>query len=77
MFNPSEFETLAKKLFSALPPSLQTFEKEIQQQFKDILCAAFTNMDLLTRDEFDAQTKVLARTREKVEKLQECVDKLL
>jgi BMFP domain-containing protein YqiC len=46
-------------------------------QFKDILQATFTRMDLLTREEFDAQVKVLARTREKVEALQQQLDELL
>ncbi len=34
-------------------------------------------MDLVTRDEFDVQTKVLTRTREKLERLQKQVDDLL
>jgi BMFP domain-containing protein YqiC len=77
MFNSSQFESLAKKLCAALPSHLQTIESEIQHQFKDILTAAFARMELLTREEFDVQTKVLARTREKVESLQKQVDSLL
>jgi BMFP domain-containing protein YqiC len=71
MFEPKQFEELAKKLFRALPKSLQTFEEEIQQNFKEILHAAFTRMDLVTREEFDVQIKVLLRTREKVEALED------
>lgn len=71
MFDPKQFDELAKSLFSALPTSLQNIEKDIQQKFKEILQAAFTRMDLVTREEFDVQSKVLARTREKVELLQQ------
>ena len=46
-------------------------------QFNDILQATFTRMDLLTREEFDVQVKVLARTREKVDALQQQLDELL
>ena len=77
MFDPKNFEELAQKLYTALPTSLQNFENEIQQKFKDILQSAFSHMDLVTREEFDVQIKVLARTREKVEALQMQVDALL
>lgn len=77
MFAPKQLEDLAKKLFSALPSSLQNLETDIQQQFKDIITATFARMDLVTREEFDVQTKVLARTREKIDMLQAQVDALL
>lgn len=72
-----QFEDLAKKLYNALPESLQNLENEIQDKFKEILQSAFDRMDLVTRDEFDVQIKVLARTRQKVEALQVQVDALL
>ena len=69
MFDSKQFEEIAKKLYTALPTSLQNFENEIQHKFKEILQMAFTRMDLVTREEFDVQVKVLARTREKVDAL--------
>ncbi len=77
MFDPKNFEDLAKTLYTALPSSLQNFENEIQQKFKEILQSAFTHMDLVTREEFDVQIKVLERTREKVDALQKQVQTLL
>lgn len=76
MFDPKQFDEIASKLFAALPTSLQTFEKEIQQKFKEVLQATFTRMDLITREEFDIQCKVLARTREKLEHLEAQVEEL-
>lgn len=70
MFDPKQLEELAQKLYSALPSSLQNLESEIQQKFKEVLHATFAKLDLVTREEFDVQTKVLARTREKVEALE-------
>jgi BMFP domain-containing protein YqiC len=77
MFNSQHLEELAKKLYSSLPSSLQQVEGEIQQSFKDILQMAFARMDLVTREEFDVQRKVLARTREKVDELEKQVRVLL
>ncbi len=70
------FDELAKKLFAALPTNLQNVEADLQQKFKEILQAAFARLDLITREEFDVQTKVLARTREKLELLQAQVNNL-
>lgn len=77
MFKFEHFEGLAQKLYDVLPDSVQTFEHEIQEKFQDILQSAFSNMNLVTREEFDVQIKVLARTREKVEALQKQLDDLL
>lgn len=77
MFDPKQFDDLAKKLFATLPTSLQSFEKDIEKKFKDLLLAAFNRMELVTREEFDVQTKVLARTREKLDNLQAQVEALL
>jgi BMFP domain-containing protein YqiC len=77
MFDASGFESLAQKLYSALPDNLKHLEKDIQAQFKEILKTAFTQLDLVTREEFDVQTKVLSRTREKVDALQAKLDEFL
>ncbi|HAT8179879.1 TPA: accessory factor UbiK family protein [Legionella pneumophila] len=74
MFDPKQFDELANKLFATLPTSLQNFEKDIQQKFKEVLQSTFSRMDLVTREEFDVQCKVLARTREKLEQLQHQVE---
>ena len=71
------YENLAKKLVEALPPGLQQLQHDMEQQFSDILNAAFARMNLVTREEFDVQVKVLARSREKVDALEKTVNQLL
>jgi BMFP domain-containing protein YqiC len=70
MFATEQLEDLARKLYSVLPSSLQNIDEELQKQFQDILHFAFLKLDLVTREEFDVQTKVLARTRDKIENLE-------
>ena len=77
MFEPKSFDELTKKLFAILPASVQTFENDIQQKFRAILQTAFSQMNLVTREEFDVQCKVLARTREKLEAMQQDLALLL
>lgn len=75
MFAKKNLEELTRKLFDVLPESMQVLDKEIQNKFNDILQIAFTKLDLVTREEFDVQLKVLARTREKVENLEAALAK--
>lgn len=44
-----------------------------QQQMRQLLQSALGRMDLVTREEFDAQAAVLLRTREKVDALEQAV----
>jgi BMFP domain-containing protein YqiC len=74
MFNPNQLDNLVKKLCATLPAGVQAIEADVQDTFKSILQAGFSELDLVTREEFDAQVKVLARTREKVEALQKKLD---
>jgi BMFP domain-containing protein YqiC len=48
-----------------------------QAQFRAALQSVLGKMDLVTREEFDAQAAVLARTREKVEALEKVVQSLV
>lgn len=49
---------------------------EVRDNLKALLATQFAKLDLVTRDEFDTQARVLARTREKLEALQARLDRL-
>jgi len=66
-------DELATKLSQAIPPGLKAAKTETEQQLKALLQTVLAKLDVVTRDEFDAQVRVLARTREKLEKLQRIV----
>ena len=76
MFDPKMLDDVAQKLSSVLPESLQTVQQDIEQNFKTVLQNAFNKMDLVTREEFDVQTNVLSRTREKVDALEKQLTEL-
>lgn len=73
MFDPKVIEELATKLSSAIPPGAKAFQEDLHGQFKQVLQSILGKMDLVTREEFDVQTKVLARTRQKIEELEKLV----
>jgi ubiquinone biosynthesis accessory factor UbiK len=44
--------------------------QDIERNLRALMQAALAKMDLVTRDEFDAQAAVLARTRAKLDQLE-------
>ena len=46
-------------------------QQDIEAKLRVLMQGAFNRMDLVSRDEFDAQAAVLARTREKLEQLEQ------
>ncbi len=76
MLDAKVIDELATKLSNAIPPGAKAFQEDIHEQFKQILQSVIAKMDLVTREEFDVQTKVLARTRQKIEALEKVVAKM-
>jgi len=51
-------------------------KSEIESQFKALLQSGFSKLDLVSREEFDSQMVVLARTRARLESLEAQVAEL-
>jgi BMFP domain-containing protein YqiC len=63
-------DEIARRLFEAVPPAMRSVQQDLESNFRAVLRSALGRLDLVTRDEFDAQTKVLERTRAKAEALE-------
>jgi BMFP domain-containing protein YqiC len=69
-FDPRFFDDLAKRLSDAMPPQLAALKSDLEANFKSVLQAGLAKLDLVTRQEFDVQAGVLARTRDKLTALE-------
>lgn len=76
MLNLSYLESIAERLASAVPQSARNLQEEIQAKFKVILQSALSDLNLVTQERFNAQTKVLARTRTLIAQLEKRVTEL-
>lgn len=70
MLDSKFFENLSKDLVGLVPKGATTTFDELQKNFKSALQNSLNKLDLVTRDEFEAQSQVLRRTREKLEALE-------
>ncbi|MEH6452380.1 MAG: accessory factor UbiK family protein [Psychromonas sp.] len=66
MFNPQKLEEIAKQVSDAMPPGVKSFGEEVDRKVKQVLQAQLGKLDMVSREEFDVQTHVLLRTREKL-----------
>ena len=73
MFDPKAIDDIASRLAAAIPPGLNNLKEDLEKTFHAILQGALGKLDLVTREEFEVQKMVLAKTRSKLEDLEKRV----
>jgi BMFP domain-containing protein YqiC len=61
--NSTGLDELARRLAESVPPSMRAFAKDLESNFKAVLQAQLAKLDLVSRNEFDVQAALLARTQ--------------
>ena len=74
MFNTKFIDDLARQISESIPTGVKGMQEDVQKNIHTLLQGALSRLDLVTREEFDAQSQVLARTREKLQQLEQLVD---
>ncbi len=70
MFDPKAIDDIANRLAGAIPPGFSNLKEEMEKNFRAILQGALGKLDLVSREEFEVQKAVLAKTRSKLEDLE-------
>jgi len=76
MDSTKQMDDIAKKIAEFMPASLQNLQSDIKNNLQSGLESSLRKMNLVTREEFEIQTAVLQRTREKLETLEKIVKQL-
>ncbi len=76
MFNPRTFDDLTKRLVDALPSGVKEIHQDLEKTLHTVLQNNLSKLDLVSREEFDVQCAVLARTRQKIEALEKRLQEL-
>lgn len=64
-------DELARRLAESVPQGLRSVKDDLEKNFRSVLQAGLGKLDLVTREEFEVQEAVLARTRQKLDALEE------
>ena len=67
---PARAILLSEKINALLPPGLQQVREDFDARLKTLLQQQLARYEMVSREEFDIQARVLARTREKLEKIE-------
>ena len=73
MFDTKSIDDIANRLASVIPPSFNHLKEDMEKNFHAILQSALSRLDLVSREEFEVQKAVLAKTRQKLEVLEQRV----
>jgi BMFP domain-containing protein YqiC len=76
MLNMKLLDDLARQISETIPTGMKEMQGDVKKNIRTLLEGTLAKLDLVTREEFDAQTKVLARTREKLEQLEKTISEL-
>jgi len=73
MLDTKFIDDLARQISNGIPSGVKGLQQDIEKNIHTLLQGAFSRLDLVTREEFDAQSQVLLRTREKLQQLEKLV----
>ena len=76
MLNPKVIDDLARRLSNTVPSGLREAQQDLEKNFRTVLQNTLAKLDLVTREEFDVQSRLLSRTREKLEALEKTIAEL-
>jgi BMFP domain-containing protein YqiC len=70
MADAKDLEDLVTRLTRTLPPSLRGLRVELEDNFRVVLRSRLEQLDLVSRERFDIQAELLARTQARVAALE-------
>ena len=76
MLDAKLIDDIARRLNDAVPTSARAVQADLEKNLRAATQSVFDRLDLVTREEFDVQRKVLARSRSKIEQLEKQVAEL-
>lgn len=71
MLDPKILDDISKRLNDALPANLKALQGDLEKNLHAAVQSVFSRLDLVSREEFDVQSRVLARSRQKIDQLEQ------
>lgn len=63
-------DEIARRLLETVSPALRGIQSDLESNFRAVLHATLGKLDLVPREEFDTQVRVLERTRERADAME-------
>lgn len=76
MLDPKKIEQIARQVHESLPKGIRDLGDDVEKKVRQVIQSQLTRLDMVSREEFDVQTQVLLRTREKLALLEQRLNEL-
>jgi BMFP domain-containing protein YqiC len=76
MFDSKSIDNFADRIANAIPPGLHHFKDDVEKNVHALLQSTLSKLDMVSREEFEVQKAVLAKTRSRLEVLEKRVEEL-
>lgn len=76
MTNPNPIDELSRRISALLPEGIRGIQSDLENNIHALLQETFSKLKLVTREEFEVQTALLQRTREKLDKLEKQLEEM-
>ena len=76
MFDPRRLEQIVKQIQESMPTPVKELGQDVEQKVREVIQAKLAQLDMVSRDEFDVQTQVLMRTRQKLTEMEQKLSEL-
>lgn len=76
MIDPKKIEQIARQVHESMPKGIRDLGDDVEKKARQVLQSQLTRLDMVSREEFDVQTQVLLRTREKLALLEQRLNEL-
>ncbi len=73
---PKTLEQVAKQIHDSLPKGVRDLGDDVEQKIRQLMQNQLSKLDVVSREEFEVQTQVLLRSREKLNQLEKRVQQL-
>lgn len=70
MFDAKKIEQIAKQIHESMPQPVKDLGSDVDQKVRQVIQGQLNKLDVVSREEFDVQTQVLLRTRQKLNDLE-------
>lgn len=69
-------DDIVRKISAAIPDDLKAAKQSIEKNIRVTAEGVFQRLDLVTREEFDVQAKMLSESQQRVKKLEQRIQEL-
>lgn len=76
MLDAKKIEQVVRQIKDTLPQGIRDLGEDLDKKLRAILQSQLGKLDLVSREEFDIQTQVLLRTREKIAQMEKRIEQL-